>query len=126
MFDLEMGLNADDGTLAQGGLVFGRQAFVGLSDSWGELTLGRQYGSLYRLGANFNAFGIASSGPSANVIGGFAGRYEPVRGASTTRSDMRARRGTIYKAPQSWGWAKGGDGRQSDHRPEHQVHVCAL
>ena len=79
-----MGFNAGDGTLGQGGLAFGRQSFVGLSDSWGELTLGRQYGSLYRLGADFNTFGIASSGPSANVIGGFAGGYEPFRGASAT------------------------------------------
>ena len=84
LFTLEMGLNGDDGTLGQGGLVFGRQAFVGLSDRWGELTLGRQYGSTYRLGSDFSAFGIGSYGPSTQTIGGFAGGYEPFRGASST------------------------------------------
>ncbi len=84
LFTLEMGLNLDDGTLAQGGLAFGRQAFVGLNDAWGEVTLGRQYGSLYRLGAEFSAFGIGSAGPSTLTIGGFPGGYEPFRGASAT------------------------------------------
>jgi len=41
---LEGGLNADAGTLGQGGLAFGRQAYVGLSSSsLGEVRLGRQY-----------------------------------------------------------------------------------
>ncbi len=41
---LESGLSADTGALGQGGLAFGRQVFVGLSQaSLGELRLGRQY-----------------------------------------------------------------------------------
>jgi predicted porin len=84
MFTLEMGINIDNGTLGQGGAIFGRQAFVGVSDSWGELTLGRQTGSLYRLGLTFVPFGISSAGPSAPTIGGFAGGYEPFRGAGAT------------------------------------------
>ncbi len=41
---LEGGLSADTGALGQGGLAFGRQVFVGLSQaSLGELRLGRQY-----------------------------------------------------------------------------------
>ncbi|MBX3627274.1 MAG: porin [Rhizobacter sp.] len=41
---LESGLSADNGTLGQGGLAFGRQVFVGLSQaSLGELRMGRQY-----------------------------------------------------------------------------------
>ncbi|HEY0819558.1 MAG TPA: porin [Rhizobacter sp.] len=40
----EAGLNADTGALGQGGLAFGRQVFVGLSQaSLGELRVGRQY-----------------------------------------------------------------------------------
>ena len=84
IFTLEMGLNLDTGTSAQGGLAFGRQAFVGLSDSWGELTLGRQYGSLYRLAQDFNPFHTGASGPTVFTIGGFAGGYEPFRGADGT------------------------------------------
>ncbi len=41
---LEGGLSADTGALGQGGLAFGRQAYVGLSSaSMGEVRLGRQY-----------------------------------------------------------------------------------
>lgn len=48
LFQLEAGINVKNGTLAQGGLMFGRQAFVGLSSkSMGNITLGRQYTFLY-------------------------------------------------------------------------------
>jgi len=44
IFTLESGFDNNTGKLGQGGLLFGRQAFVGLSDrAWGTLTLGRQY-----------------------------------------------------------------------------------
>jgi GBP family porin len=44
IFTLENGFNGDTGTTAQGGRMFGRQAFVGVeSKSHGTLTLGRQY-----------------------------------------------------------------------------------
>lgn len=44
IFTLESGLNLNNGQLGQGGALFGRQAFVGLSsDRFGAVTLGRQY-----------------------------------------------------------------------------------
>jgi GBP family porin len=45
IFNLEMGLNVDNGTGsgAGGGLQFNRQSWVGLAGSWGQLTLGRQF-----------------------------------------------------------------------------------
>lgn len=44
IFTLENGFDAGTGKLGQGGLEFGRQAFVGISSStFGTLTLGRQY-----------------------------------------------------------------------------------
>ena len=44
VFRLESGFTLNDGRLSQGGLEFGRQAWVGLSsDRFGTLTLGRQY-----------------------------------------------------------------------------------
>jgi predicted porin len=47
IFTLENGFNINSGTLGQGGLLFGRQAFVGLTNSsWGTVTAGRQYSSL--------------------------------------------------------------------------------
>jgi predicted porin len=46
IFLLENGFDIDTGKLNQGGDEFGRQAYVGLSgDSWGTVTLGRQYDS---------------------------------------------------------------------------------
>lgn len=36
-FQLEMGINADTGSSAQGGRAFGRQAFVGLSGNFGAV-----------------------------------------------------------------------------------------
>src|SRR5471032_3343779 len=44
IFNLENGFTASTGALGQGGLEFGRKAFVGLSSSqWGTLTAGRQF-----------------------------------------------------------------------------------
>jgi predicted porin len=47
LFFLENGFNVNNGTIGQGGLLFGRQAYVGLSSGrLGSLTLGRQYDSI--------------------------------------------------------------------------------
>ncbi|MBZ4242149.1 porin, partial [Mycobacterium tuberculosis] len=43
-FRLENGFNVANGALGQGGRMFGRSAWVGLSGAnWGAVTLGRQY-----------------------------------------------------------------------------------
>ena len=47
VFTLEQGFSPDSGVLNQGGRVFGRQSFVGLSGPWGSVTLGRQYTMLF-------------------------------------------------------------------------------
>lgn len=47
IFTIENGFSLNNGKLGQGGLEFGRQAFVGLSDDrLGTVTLGRQYDTL--------------------------------------------------------------------------------
>ncbi|QYY33808.1 porin (plasmid) [Cupriavidus pinatubonensis] len=47
LFQLESGFAVDNGRSAQGGLLFGRQAYVGLSsNALGSITAGRQYDSL--------------------------------------------------------------------------------
>ncbi|CAE6843791.1 porin [Paraburkholderia domus] len=47
IFQLESGFSLVNGTAAQGGRLFGRQAWVGLSsDKYGTLTLGRQYNAM--------------------------------------------------------------------------------
>jgi predicted porin len=49
---LESGVSFDTGSFAQGGLAFGRQAYVGLSSRYGAITLGRQYDFTVALGAS--------------------------------------------------------------------------
>ncbi|NKJ49715.1 porin [Burkholderia sp. SG-MS1] len=47
IFVLENGFNVNNGTLGQGGRMFGRQAYAGLtSNEFGTVTLGRQYDSM--------------------------------------------------------------------------------
>jgi len=47
VFQLENGFDVNTGHLNQGGLMFGRQAYVGLSsETYGSITLGRQYDSV--------------------------------------------------------------------------------
>ncbi|CAJ2720797.1 outer membrane porin [Burkholderia pseudomallei] len=65
LFVLENGFNAENGKLGQDGRLFGRFAYVGLSDNrFGTLTIGRQYDSLVDfvapLSATAGTFGDAS------------------------------------------------------------------
>lgn len=66
IFTLETGLNADDGSLGQGGLLFGRQAFVGLESSVGTVTLGRQYPPLFYTLAIYGLGGGLAWGNASN------------------------------------------------------------
>jgi len=90
LYTLEAGINLDDGTSGQGGVLFGRQALVGVGGSFGQLSLGRQYSSVYVATNEFSAFSNNVTGPSTAVIGGFGGGYEPVRGASSTATPPAA------------------------------------
>jgi predicted porin len=83
-FVLESGLNLDDGSIGQGGTFYGRQALVGLGTPYGQISLGRQYSSLYTATSDYSIFSNLPAGPSTALIGGFGGGYEPVRGASNT------------------------------------------
>jgi len=47
VFTLEQGFTPDIGTLSQGGLAFGRRAWVGAQASWGTLSFGRHNTMLY-------------------------------------------------------------------------------
>ncbi len=62
VFRLENGFTINDGRFSQGGLEFGRQAFVGLSsDRFGTLTFGRQYDFM---ATNLTQFAAATLTPS--------------------------------------------------------------
>ena len=65
-FQLEGGINADDGSSAQGGRLFGRTAWVGLEGGFGQVRLGRQYTPIYLSLLNVDPFGGALKGDMAS------------------------------------------------------------
>ena len=73
IFTLESGFNLDNGSSAQGGQLFGRQAFVGLESGFGTVSLGRQYSAYDTLhGAtnmNGDAFTFNAASGTLNVNG---------------------------------------------------------
>ena len=57
VFRLEQGINVDNGSLAQGGLAFGREATVGFSSrAWGTFQLGRMGTPYYSVQSAVDAF----------------------------------------------------------------------
>jgi predicted porin len=74
IFNLENGYSIGTGAMSQGGLLFGRKAFVGLkSDTYGTLTAGRQYSasndatSSFASGADWAASGLGYGTRAADV-----------------------------------------------------------
>lgn len=69
IFLLENGFQADTGAMGQGGLLFGRQAYVGLrSERAGTVTLGRQYTPQYLAVAAADPFGSGMAGDTKNLM----------------------------------------------------------
>ncbi len=67
-FLLEAGINLDDGTSAQGGVLFGRQAYVGLSGAYGAVNLGRQKAPMYDAMAKLDPFKGGLAGDSNRLF----------------------------------------------------------
>lgn len=73
-FVVEQGFNVDDGSEAEGGKSFSRQAWVGLaSKEAGEIRLGRQNSLIYDATAAIDPFNVGLSGNAVNFLG--AGEY---------------------------------------------------
>ncbi|MBN3754743.1 porin [Paraburkholderia sp. Tr-20389] len=67
VFDLESGFSIANGKLSNGGDLFGRQAWVGLSsNTWGTVTVGRQYDLLVDFVAPLSATGSGFGGNLAD------------------------------------------------------------
>ena len=60
-------IRVDTGTSAQGGRVFGRQAFVSLGGDFGTVALGRQYGTGYLLLDSLDPFATGTVAAANNV-----------------------------------------------------------
>jgi predicted porin len=98
LFTLENGFDVNNGKLGQGGRMFGRQAFVGLSnDRYGTVTLGRQYDSLVdylaQTTANGNWGGYLLSHPYDN---------------DNTDNSFRVNNAVKYTSPEFAGFQFGG------------------
>lgn len=126
VFTLESGFAPDSGTQNQGGRAFGRQSTVGLSGSWGTLSLGRQNTMLFWSLTDAdvfgpNAYGLASQDnyiPNARVdnsiswlgkLGGFTagatyslGRDTVNAGPSPSGSNCPGESATDSKACREW------------------------
>ena len=85
IFQVEGGFYANKGSSAQGGLLFGRQAYAGVESKFGTLTAGRQYSPMYNTVLAYDPFeqGYGSPTNSGQVTAG------------TTRYDSSL----IYKSP---------------------------
>ena len=79
LFLLENGLNVDTGTAGQGGLLFGRQAYVGMRGSFGSVLLGRQYTPEFG--------GLVMVDPFSTGLAGDIKNLAAVTGNSASRMD---------------------------------------
>lgn len=68
VFVLENGFQGDTGTIGQGGLLFGRLAYVGLRGRLGSVLLGRQYTPQYAVVAFADPFGSGYVADSKNMV----------------------------------------------------------
>ena len=85
-FQLENGFNIDNGSLGQGGLMFGRQAWVGLSGGFGAAKVGRVYTAYDDVNGQFNGAFDSGFSPSGNVM-------------KSTGYASRANNGLRYETP---------------------------
>lgn len=87
LFALEAGILADTGASAQGGLLFGRQAFVGLDGAMGTVRLGRQYTVIDQSLGALDPFYLGFAGRMSNVF--TAGYVSRVDNSLTYSSPVR-------------------------------------
>jgi predicted porin len=75
-FTVESGFAPDTGQMLQNGRLFGRQAYVGLSNQWGRLLLGRQNSALYDLAINYDPLLYATFSLQGVDPAGFVSRAD--------------------------------------------------
>lgn len=105
-YALEYGIDADTGVPADANRAFGRQSWVGLAGSWGELRLGRQNTPQFFMNGKFDAFNGATQASGWNNMSGTAPRadnaiayYSPT--VSNFKGQVMFARGSLAGAPVS-------------------------
>ncbi|MDR8400473.1 porin [Paraburkholderia sp. USG1] len=103
IFTLENGFDPSNGKLLQNGREFGRQAFVGLSsDTWGAVTLGRQYDPMTEL-----IGGIAATSMWA-WLGTHPGDFDDLNSTFRVNNAVKYLSPTFYGLQASGMFAPGG------------------
>lgn len=92
IFQLENGFSADTGVLGQGGLLFGRQAWVGLKGGFGVVTFGRQNSFVYANSPTFDPFIDALAGDTSRLFNyaAFARTNNSINYSYATANGIRA------------------------------------
>lgn len=118
VFQLESGFNIDTGASGQGGLLFGRQAYVGLAGSWGAVRLGRQYSPMDDIAGviGTKTYDVLSVVP---IIGN--GDYNRVNNAITYLSP--AMNGLTIQAQYSLGEERVSSDASADFGKQYSVHA---
>ena len=70
LFLMEMGISLDTGASTQGGLLFGRQIYVGMGSTAGTVTFGRQYSAVNNAVAGIDVFSGGLAGTAFNLMSG--------------------------------------------------------
>jgi predicted porin len=96
VFTLEGGINSDIGTSAQGGALFGRQAFVGLNGGFGSITAGRQYAPIFYVFADADSDGLSNFSPVTHQM-------LSNNGAQSSTS-LRINNALVYASPNMGGF----------------------
>jgi predicted porin len=93
IWNLETGMNIDDGTATQGGILFGRLAILGLTGDFGAVTIGRQYTPYFMTHALYTMGYGMSWGNSANYFfdGAFARATNSIQYASPKMGGFSAK-----------------------------------
>ena len=77
VFQLENGFKTDTGEFDSAGLLFGRQANVGLEGSFGRIVAGRSYSTTYDFILPFDPMGYSGQYSWVTSAAGSAGRSHP-------------------------------------------------
>lgn len=118
VFQMEAGLNIANGALGQGGLAFGRQAYVGLAGPFGAVRLGRQYSPMDDIAGvvGTKTYDVLSVVP---IIGN--GDYNRVNSAVTYLSPSVA--GTTFQAQYSFGDQRPATDTSRDFAKQYSMHA---
>lgn len=132
VFVLESGFGLDTGAMQQGGRLFGRQAYVGVSStSIGQFSFGRQYTSIFEGLANFSPTAYGGYDPAVLQVGAafrednmmkYTGRF----GALTALAHYSTGIGLALPAVVANGVALGGNGEVPGSARRDSAYGAAL